>query len=156
MKLILLVVGKTSSPEIKTLCNEYKQRLEHYTKFEELVLDNSAIKTKDERQRKELESDLILRKISNTDFLILLDEKGRELTSVQLAGYIESLSSQSIRNVYFVIGGAYGFSKTLYQRANQKISLSKLTFPHQLIRPLFMEQLYRAFTIIRHESYHHQ
>ena len=156
MKITLLLVGKTSSAEIKTICADYTKRINHYVKMEEVVLDNSNIKPADKNKVKEMEGEMILKKISSADFVILLDDKGRELTSLQFAQHLESIFNQSLKNIFFVVGGAYGFSDKVYKRANAKLSLSKLTFSHQIIRAIFMEQLYRAFTIIHHEPYHHE
>lgn len=156
MKITLIVLGKTTSKEVKSVCEEYHKRVNRYMKFEEHVLDNSSIRLNEPDKIKEREGELILRKLAPTDYLILLDEKGKEFTSESYAAYIENLMLQSHKNICFVIGGAYGFSSDVYARANTKISLSKMTFSHQIIRILFAEQLYRAFTIIRKEPYHHQ
>lgn len=156
MKITLLLIGKTSSAEIKSICGDYRKRINHYMKMEEVIIDNSGIKIQDKNKVKEKEGELILKKISATDFVILLDDKGKEFTSVQFAQYFESIFNQSVKNVFFVVGGAYGFSDAVYKRANAKLSLSKMTFSHQIIRVLFSEQLYRAFTIIRKEPYHHE
>jgi 23S rRNA (pseudouridine1915-N3)-methyltransferase len=156
MKITLLLIGKTSSAEIKAINADYLKRINHYVKIEELVLENSAIKTSDKKKMKELEGELILKKIAATDFVILLDDKGKEFSSLQFAQYLEGLFNQSLKNICFVVGGAYGFSDKVYKRANAKLSLSKLTFSHQIVRALFLEQLYRAFTIINNEPYHHE
>lgn len=156
MKITLIVLGKTTLKEVKSVCEEYHKRVNRYMKFEEHVLDNSSIRLNEPDKIKEREGELILRKLAPTDYLILLDEKGKEFTSESYAAYIENLMLQSQKNICFVIGGAYGFSSDVYARANTKISLSKMTFSHQIIRILFAEQLYRAFTIIRKEPYHHQ
>ncbi|MBK7148522.1 MAG: 23S rRNA (pseudouridine(1915)-N(3))-methyltransferase RlmH [Bacteroidetes bacterium] len=156
MKITLIVVGKTTLAEVKSVCEEYHKRINRYLKFEETVIDNSSIRFNDADKVKEREGELILKRISATDFLILLDEKGKEFNSEQYAAYVENLMLQSHKNICFVIGGAYGFSKEVYARANAKLCLSRMTFSHQIIRILFAEQLYRAFTIIRKEPYHHQ
>ena len=156
MKITLLLVGKTSSTEIKSICDDYRKRINHYLKMEEVVLDNSNIKLADKQKIKEKEGELILKKIAATDFVVLLDDKGKEFTSVQFAQYLENAFNQSMKNVCFVVGGAYGFSDAVYKRANAKISLSKMTFSHQIVRAIFSEQLYRAFTIMRNEPYHHE
>lgn len=155
MKIMLLTVGKTNMPEVKSLCADYAQRIGRYVKFEETVIDNHAVKLTDTAKIKLKEGELILKKIQPGDYLILLDEKGKEYTSVQYAYWLEGLFNQSLKNICFVVGGAYGFSEEVYQRANAKISLSKMTYNHQLIRAIFSEQLYRAFTIIHKEPYHH-
>lgn len=156
MKITLLLLGKTTSTEIKSICDEYRKRINHYIKMEEVVIDNSAIKLADKQKIKDKEGELILKKINATDFVILLDDKGKEFTSVQFAQYLETTFNQSIKNIFFVVGGAYGFSNAVYKRTNAKLSLSKMTFSHQIVRAIFSEQLYRAFTIIRNEPYHHE
>lgn len=156
MKITLLLVGKTSSAEIKNICHDYTKRINHYVKMEEVVVENSTLKTSDKKKIKDYEGELILKKIAATDYVILLDDKGKELTSLQFAQYLESIFNQSLKNICFVVGGAYGFSDKVYKRANAKLSLSKLTFSHQIIRVIFFEQLYRAFTIMNNEPYHHE
>jgi 23S rRNA (pseudouridine1915-N3)-methyltransferase len=156
MKITLLLVGKTSSAEIRSINADYLKRISHYVKIEELVVENSAIKASDKNKMKDLEGELLLKKIAPTDFVILLDDKGKEFSSLQFAQYLEGLFNQSLKNICFIVGGAYGFSEKVYKRANAKLSLSKLTFSHQIVRALFLEQLYRAFTIINHEPYHHE
>lgn len=155
MKITLIVLGKTSSAEVKAICDDYRQRVNHYLKMEEVVLD-AGLKTTDATKIKDREGELILKKLAPGDHLILLDDKGKEFTSLQFAGYIQNLLNQSLKNVVFVVGGAYGFSDAVYQRANGKLSLSKMTYSHQIIRIIFAEQLYRAFTIINKEKYHHE
>lgn len=155
MKITLLTVGKTNMPEVKSLCADYSQRIGRYTRFEEVVIDNNAVKLTDAAKIKQKEGELILKKIQPGDYVILLDEKGKEYTSTQFANWLEGLFNLSLKNIYFVVGGAYGFSDEVYQRSNAKISLSKMTYNHQLIRAIFSEQLYRAFTIIHKEPYHH-
>lgn len=156
MKLTFLLIGKTTSPEVKSICDDYRKRINHYTKFEEIVLDNTAIKAPDKQKIKEKEGELILKKIAPGDVVVLLDDKGKEYTSVQFAKYLEGMFNQSVKNIFFVVGGAYGFSDEVYKRANAKLSLSKMTFSHQIVRAIFSEQLYRAFTILRNEPYHHE
>ena len=151
-----MLVGKTSSGEIKSICSDYLKRINHYIKTEELIIETSSIKASDKNKVKEQEGELILKKIAATDFVILLDDKGRELNSLQFAQYLESVFNQSFKNLCFVVGGAYGFSDKVYKRANAKLSLSKLTFSHQIIRAIFLEQLYRAFSILHNEPYHHE
>ncbi len=155
MKITLILVGKTSSADVKNICADYKKRINHYVKMEEVVIEN-AVKASDTGKIKEKEGELILKKIAPGDYVILLDDKGKEYTSTQLAAYLEGLFNQSLKNICFVVGGAYGFSDELYKRANAKLSLSKMTFSHQIVRAIFAEQLYRAFTIMHNEPYHHQ
>lgn len=153
MKINLILVGKTSKPEIKSLCADYMNRLGRYIKIEELIVETRT--TGDWQKVREQEGELLLKKIAPGDFVILLDDRGKEFSSVQFAAYLENLFNQSLKTVSFMVGGAYGFSDAIYKRANAKLSLSKMTFSHQIIRPLFLEQLYRAFTIINKEPYHH-
>jgi|ERR1043165_6684589 23S rRNA (pseudouridine1915-N3)-methyltransferase len=155
MKITLLLVGKTGSAEIKSICEDYRKRINHYMKMEEVVLDNASIKG--ERQKvKDKEGELIMKKIAPTDHVVLLDDKGKEYTSIGFARYLEGVFNQSAKNIIFVVGGAYGFSDAVYARGNVKLSLSKMTFSHQIVRAIFYEQLYRAFTILRGEPYHHE
>ena len=156
MKVTLLYLGKTSSAEIKSLGKEYEKRISRYVKIEEVILDNSAIKATDRNVITEKEGELILKKLSPSDYVVLLDDKGKEFTSLQFSSYIQGLMNQSYKSVYFVVGGAFGFSAAVYKRANAKVSLSKMTFSHQIIRVIFAEQLYRAFAIINNEPYHHE
>jgi 23S rRNA (pseudouridine1915-N3)-methyltransferase len=156
MKITFLLLGKTTSPEIKSICDDYRKRINHYTKMEEVIIDNSAIKLADKQKIKEKEGELIMKKITATDFVVLLDDKGKEFNSVLFSQYLESIFNQSVKNIFFIVGGAYGFSDAVYKRANAKISLSKMTFSHQIVRAIFSEQLYRAFTIMRNEPYHHE
>ncbi len=123
--------------------------------MEEVVIE-SGLKSADTKKVKDKEGELILKKIIPGDYVILLDDKGKEFTSTQFAAYLEGLFNQSLKNICFVAGGAYGFSDELYKRANAKLSLSKMTFSHQIVRAIFSEQLYRAFTIINNEPYHHE
>jgi len=157
MKITLLSIGKTEDAYIREGIDKYLKRLKHYTKLE-LVdlpeLKNTKALTQDQQKTKEAE--MIFKKITNTDFLILLDEKGMELTSSQFASYLDKKAISSTANIVFVIGGPYGFDSTVYQRANDKLSLSRMTFSHQMVRLFFVEQLYRAHTIIKGEPYHHE
>jgi 23S rRNA (pseudouridine1915-N3)-methyltransferase len=155
MKITLILIGKTSSAEVKSICGDYMQRIGRYVKIEETTLENRGAKTGDWQKIKELEGELILKKVLPPDYVILLDDKGKEFTSEQFAAHMENLFNQSMKNICFIVGGAYGFSDSVYKRANSKLSLSKMTFSHQIIRALFLEQLYRAFTIIHNEPYHH-
>jgi 23S rRNA (pseudouridine1915-N3)-methyltransferase len=158
MKITLIQVGKTIQPYLQEGINEYTNRLKHYCSFEMITL--SAAKSQNSttvvEQVKKNDSQLILSKIKPTDFVILLDEAGAQYNSLSLAAYINQHQLKSTKNLVFIIGGAFGFSQELYQRSNHKLSLSKLTFSHQMVRLFFVEQLYRAFTIIKGESYHHQ
>jgi 23S rRNA (pseudouridine1915-N3)-methyltransferase len=146
MKLQLITVGETYDKAVKILADEYAARINRYYKFEMLAI-NASNATE--------EGKLLLKKVNENDTVVLLDEKGKELGSVDFSKQFNQWLNAG-RNVVFVIGGAYGFSETMYARANYKLSLSKMTFPHQLIRALFTEQLYRACTILRNEKYHHE
>ncbi|WHT39922.1 23S rRNA (pseudouridine(1915)-N(3))-methyltransferase RlmH [Myroides sp. mNGS23_01] len=157
MNIKLLAIGKTDNKELQTLMNDYMKRLSFYVKFDmEIIADIKNAKNLSEAQQKQKEGELILSKINPTDFLILLDEKGKEFTSVGFADELQKRMNTGIKTLVFVIGGPYGFSEEVYQNAKGKISLSKMTFSHQMIRLFIIEQLYRGFTILRNEPYHHQ
>lgn len=156
MKITLLVVGKTTDPRLVALIDEYQQRLKHYIPFEFVVipeLRNAKNMTLD--FIKQTEGELILRAVTPATDLILLDEHGKEFRSIEFANYLQKKMSAG-RDIVFVVGGAFGFSQQVYDRANGKVSLSQMTFSHQMIRLLFTEQLYRAMTILRGEPYHHE
>ena len=156
MKIQLLLTGKTRIPFIREGIEEYRRRLVHYADFQlnELPeLKNSG--SWPERKIKEAEAKTILKAIDPRDHVILLDEGGRHLDSLAFAGLLEKQQYGSFRTLLFVIGGPYGFAQEVYERANLSLSLSKMTFSHQLVRLIFLEQLYRAYTIIRGEPYHH-
>lgn len=155
MKITLIVTGKTVSAEVKSICSDYALRISRYAKFEELVIDNAAVKLTDAAKIKQREGELLLKKLGNADFVVLLDENGKEYTSVGFAVWLESVFNKGLKNICFVVGGSYGFSDAVYKRANARISLSRMTCNHQLIRAFFCEQLYRAFTILNKEPYHH-
>ena len=157
MKITLLTVGKTDRDWVKQGLDIYVSRLKHYIPFslvEIPELKNVSALSKD--QIKIREGELILKNIRPTDDVILMDERGREYTSVELAKVIQEKISYIGKDMVFVIGGAYGFSQDVYSRANSRISLSKMTFSHQMVRAIFAEQLYRAFTIMKGEPYHHE
>jgi 23S rRNA (pseudouridine1915-N3)-methyltransferase len=157
MKITLLTVGKTDKDWVRQGMEIYVSRLKHYIPFavvEIPELKNVSALTKD--QIKTREGELILKNIKPTDDLILLDERGKEYTSVELAKVIQDKISYVGKDMVYVIGGAYGFSDAVYQRANSKISLSRMTFSHQMVRAIFVEQIYRAFTIMKGEPYHHE
>ncbi len=157
MKISLVTVGKTDVKWVREGLELYVSRLSHYVPFtldEIPELKNAASLTQD--QIKEREGELVLKRIKDSDELVLLDERGRELRSVELAAWLEDKLARSGRDLVFVIGGAYGFSSKVYDRADSKLSLSRMTFSHQMVRTIFAEQLYRAFTIIKGEPYHHE
>ena len=156
MKVTLLVVGKTTDSHIDALIQEYQKRLTHYLPFAlQVIPELKNTKALSPEQQKQAEGDLILKAVTvNTD-LILLDEHGKEFRSIEFADYLQK-RMLSGRDVVFVVGGPYGFADTVYQRANGKISLSKMTFSHQMVSLFFVEQSYRAMTILRGEPYHHE
>ena len=155
MKLIL--IGKTKSKFLLDGENEYQKRLKHYCKFSELII--SDIKNSSNLSKKELkekEGNLVLTSIKNSDYVVLLDDKGLTLSSAGFAEFLNKKMVSSTSELAFVVGGAFGFSESVYKRANTKLSLSKMTFSHQMVRMIFKEQLYRAFTILKGEKYHHE
>ena len=157
MNIKLIAVGKTDNPALQQLISTYEKRLSYYINFElQLLPDIKNSKSLSEEQQKIKEGELILSYVEPSHHLILLDEQGKEYTSIAFADELQKKMNTSIKQLTFVIGGPYGFSQAVYQRANSKLSLSKLTFSHQMIRLFFVEQLYRAFTILRNEPYHHQ
>lgn len=157
MNIKLIAIGKTDDKNLQALIEEYQKRLSFYIKFEiELIPDLKNAKNLSEIQQKEKEGELILSKLSPTDYLILLDENGKSFTSLEFANELQKKMNAGIKTLVYIIGGPYGFSEVLYQKAQQKISLSKMTFSHQMVRLFFIEQVYRGFTILRNEPYHHQ
>lgn len=156
MKITFLLTGKTKKGFIDDGIKIYAERIKHYVPFSMVELPDIKLPSKaGEAIIKEKEGELIIKALSPSDTVMLLDEKGEMMSSVELADFIREKSVGSVKNLLFVTGGAYGFSNKIYNRANGMISLSKMTFSHQIIRVLFLEQLYRAFTIIRNEPYHH-
>jgi 23S rRNA (pseudouridine1915-N3)-methyltransferase len=157
MKITFLTVGKTEDAYLKDGIDKYVKRLKHYTKLELIdIPELKNTKALTEQQQKVKEAEVILKKISPLDHVILLDEKGMELSSMQFAAYIDKKSISSTSSLVFIVGGPYGFDQSVYERANDKLSLSQMTFSHQMIRLFFTEQLYRAFTILKGEPYHHE
>lgn len=157
MQIKLLAIGKTDRKDLQSLINEYQKRLSFYIKFDfEIIPDIKNTKNLSEEQQKNKEGDLILSKITPTDVLVLLDENGKQFDSVAFSEYLQKHMNSGIKQLVFVIGGPYGFSNEVYQKANGKISLSKMTFSHQMIRLFMIEQLYRGFTILKNEPYHHR
>ncbi|MCW5521178.1 23S rRNA (pseudouridine(1915)-N(3))-methyltransferase RlmH [Aureitalea sp. L0-47] len=157
MKITLLAIGKTDNRELQQLIDEYHRRLIRYVPFSlEIIPDARNTKNLSEAQQKQVEGSEILRKVKPSDHLVLLDEKGKQYDSVAFAGYLQKQMNSGLKNLVFVIGGPYGFSDEVYNRANGKLSLSKMTFSHQMVRLFFVEQLYRGFTILRNEPYHHR
>lgn len=157
MTIKLLAIGKTDNKNLQALIAEYEKRLGHYIKFNlDIIPDIKNVKNLSEAQQKEKEGELILKKLSPTDVLILLDENGKQFTSVDFSNYLQKKMNAGIKQLVFVIGGPYGFSDTIYATAKGKISLSKMTFSHQMVRLFVVEQIYRGFTILRNEPYHHR
>lgn len=157
MKITLLSVGKTEEKYLQSGIEIYLKRIKHYIKLEITELPElKNTKGLSQDQQKVKEAELILKKITSTDFVVLLDERGQELSSLQFADLLNKRMIASTQNLVFIIGGPYGFNQTIYQRANDKLSLSKLTFSHQMVRLFFVEQVYRAFTILKGEPYHHE
>lgn len=157
MKIVLLVVGKTTESYFIQGIDEYSKRLAHYVPFELTVIPELRnTKSLSTDQQKEREADLILKALQPGDYVVLLDEHGREFTSLQFASYLEKKMANIAKRLVFVVGGPYGFSNRVYQAAQEKISLSKMTYSHQMIRLIFTEQLYRAMTILNNEPYHHE
>lgn len=156
MNIKLLAIGKTDSKAIQELISDYEKRLSHYVNFElEIIPDIKNSKSLTEEQQKKKESECILKSAENAH-LILLDERGKEYTSEGFSEFLQKKMNMGIKQLTFVIGGPYGFSEEVYAKADGKLSLSKLTFSHQMIRLFFVEQVYRAFTILRNEPYHHR
>ena len=156
MKITLILNGKTEDDYIIKGFTTYEQRLKHYLSFETIVIPAlKNTKALSIEQQKQKEGELILKHINSSDRVILLDENGKEYTSVHFSEYIQQQMNSGIKNLLFVVGGPYGFSDDIYKRANGKISLSKMTFSHQMVRLFFVEQLYRAMTILKNEPYHH-
>ncbi|MFD1163291.1 23S rRNA (pseudouridine(1915)-N(3))-methyltransferase RlmH [Hwangdonia seohaensis] len=157
MTIKLLAIGKTDHKELHALIDEYTKRLGFYVKFKlEIIPDIKNSKNLSETQQKLKEGELILGKLKATDVLILLDENGKQFDSVGFSNYLQKHMNSGIKQLVFVIGGPYGFSEDVYKKANGKVSLSKMTFSHQMIRLFVIEQLYRGFTILRNEPYHHR
>ncbi len=157
MKILLLVVGKTSEKWLQEGINEYATRINNYAKFDIQIITDLKHRGKiDTESLKKQEGNKILMAIDEKDLIILLDENGKNYRSTEFASIIEKNYAITSKRVVFVIGGAFGFCDSIYKRANNIISLSKMTFSHQIVRLLFVEQLYRAFTIIKNEPYHHE
>ena len=157
MNIDLLVVGKTDSAEIQSLVATYMKRLNFYTRVTLVTLpDLKNTRNISAESQKRQEGELLMRQFADGDYVVLMDVKGAEMRSVEFSMWLQKRMNSGVRRLCFVIGGPYGFSKTVYDRADESISLSRMTFSHQIIRAIFAEQLYRAFTIIRNEPYHHE
>ncbi|MFR9651013.1 MAG: 23S rRNA (pseudouridine(1915)-N(3))-methyltransferase RlmH [Rikenellaceae bacterium] len=157
MNIELIVVGKTDSSEVERIVQGYAKRVNYYCKFAITTLpDLRSTKSLSQKQQKEQEGSVIMRQLSDSDYVVLLDERGSQYRSLEFADWIQKRMNSGVKRVVFVVGGPYGFSAEVYQRANSLISLSLMTFSHQIIRAIFAEQIYRAFTILNNEPYHHE
>jgi len=157
MKITLLAVGKTEDKYLIEGIDKYLNRLKHYIGFNFVIIPNiKNTKNLTQAQQKTKEAELILKQVNNLDTVILMDEKGKKYTSVHFADYLNKQMIGSVQQIVFIIGGPYGFDESVYKRANGSISLSDMTFSHQMVRLFFVEQLYRAFSILKGEPYHHE
>ncbi len=157
MTIKLLAIGKTDKAPLQDLLDDYQRRLGFYMKFEfEIITDLKNTKNLSEAQQKQKEGELLLNSLNKTDVLILLDENGKQMDSVGFSAYLQKYMNSGIKQLVFAIGGPYGFSKKVYDKAQGRLSLSNMTFSHQMVRLFIIEQLYRAFTILKNEPYHHR
>ena len=157
MKITLAVIGKTEVGYVRQGIEEYVKRLQHYVTFDiRYISDVKGTRNMSEAQQKVAEGKALLAILETSDHVVLLDEHGTERTSVEFSQWMQRRMASGSKRLVLVVGGPYGFSPEVYDRANEKISLSKMTFPHELVRLVFVEQLYRGFTILRHEPYHHE
>lgn len=152
MTITLICTGKTAEQYVHEGMRVYIERLKHYCKLQIRYIEQGRGTEIEICKREEA---TLLKEVSDKDYVILMDENGKELTSLEFAGFLAEHRNRATKHLVFVIGGAYGFSAAIYRRANARIALSKMTFPHQLVRIIFLEQLYRAFTILKGEKYHH-
>lgn len=157
MTIELIVIGKTDMREVEALVAMYAKRLNHYVRFVMTALpDVRTTKSMAPSRQKRSEGEMILRQIVDGDYVVLLDEHGAEMRSMEFASWLQKRMNSGVKRLVIVVGGPYGFSDEVYARADGKLSLSKMTFSHQIVRAIFAEQLYRAFTIINNEPYHHE
>ena len=157
MKITLAVIGKTEVGFVRQGIDEYVKRLQHCVSFNiQYIGDIKGTRNMSEEQQKVAEGRQLLASLEPSDYIVLLDEHGTERTSMDYSQWLQRRMASGCKRLVFVVGGPYGFSKEVYDRSNEMISLSKMTFPHELVRLIFVEQLYRAFTILRHEPYHHE
>lgn len=157
MKTILLSIGKTDDPLFSQIIEEYRKRINHYVSFEmQIIPDIKSTKKFSEKEQKKQEGEKLLKWFQPSDYIVLLDDKGTQYSSMEFAGYMEKKSYSASKRLVFVIGGPYGFSGEVRERSNETISLSRMTFTHQMVRLVFAEQLYRAMTILHNEPYHHE
>ncbi len=157
MKVLFLVIGRTVEKRLTSLIDDYVQRVKHYVPFDmEVIPELKNTKALSAEQQKEREGELLQKQLHEGDYVVLLDEGGREFRSVEFADYLQKKQSVAARRLVFIVGGPYGFSPAVYALAREKVSLSKMTFSHQMVRLFFVEQVYRAMTILRGEPYHHE
>lgn len=157
MNIELIVIGKTDSVQVEQLVEGYSKRVNHYCKFSITTLpDLRSTKSLSAKQQKSAEGEAILRQLTDSDYVVLLDERGVQYRSIEFAQWLQKRMNSGVKRLVLVIGGPYGFSDEVYSRAHSKISLSAMTFSHQIVRAIFAEQIYRAFTILRNEPYHHE
>lgn len=157
MKVVLLSVGKTDHPLLSQIIEDYRKKVNHYIPFEmRMVPDPKNRRNLSKKEQKAEEAELLLKVLQPSDHVVLLDEKGKQYRSTEFARYLEKKSHSVSRQLVFLVGGPYGFAPEIYERATEMISLSKMTFTHQMVRLVFTEQLYRAMTIIHNEPYHHE
>ena len=157
MKITLLLIGKTDDSNIKQAIEGYEKRLKHYISFEmQVIPDVKNAGKMNALELKEREGEMILKAVKPSDYLVLLDDKGKQLSSMEYSKHLQKCMNAGMRNIVFVVGGAFGFSEQVYKHAEMQLSLSRMTFTHQMVRLFFMEQTYRAFTILKGESYHHE
>ena len=157
MKIVLITIGKTNEKYLIEGISDYQKRLKHYTNFERIEIANlKNAKNFSESELMQREGELILKQIKNSDHLVLLDDKGKDFTSQKFAQKLQQWMLSGKKRLVFVVGGAYGFSEEIYKRGNEKLSLSKMTFSHQMVRLFFVEQIYRGYTILNNEPYHHE
>ena len=155
MKIKCIAIGKTKNQELISIITSYISKIEHYINFEFIII-NDIKSTKNKKVQKNKEGELLLSKIKKNEHVIVLDENGKEFNSILFSNFIQHHMNSSKKEIIFLIGGAYGLSEKILKRANQKISLSKMTFSHQMVRLFFVEQIYRGYTILNNEPYHHQ
>lgn len=157
MNIKIIAIGKTDDANLQQLIHDYAKRLSFYVRFDfEIIPDIKNAKSLSQHLQKEKEGELILSKLQSTDFMMVLDEKGKTFTSLEFSIELQKKMNSGIKTLVFVIGGPFGFSEAVYARANSKISLSSMTFSHQMVRLFIVEQIYRGFTILKNEPYHHQ
>ena len=157
MKIVLLTIGKTSEKYLIEGIAQYQKRLKHYTQFEMLEIPNlKNAKNFSNAELMKKEGELMMKQLQNSDHLVLLDDKGKDFTSLKFSQKLQSWMLSGKKRLVFVVGGAYGFSEDIYARGNEKLSLSKMTFSHQMVRLFFVEQIYRGYTILNNEPYHHE